>query len=116
MKTVTVDKKELQEILIKNRSKHQAEYEEAFEGYINTSIKSLEKILVAFKSGKTTKVKWNESRPTNNTKDYDRVIKMLEMSVDGFIELTSDEFANFVQDDWNWKDHWMLSNSKYMTQ
>lgn len=115
MKTVTVDKKELQEVLIKNRDKHQAAYKEAFEGYINASIESLEKILVKFKSGETTKVKWDESRPTNNTKDYDRVIKMLKMSIDESIELTSDEFANFVQDDWHWKDHWTLSNSKYMS-
>ncbi len=47
------------------------------------------------------------------TKEYDRVIKMLEMSVDTQIELSSSEFQNYVMDDWAWSDNAKLSNSTY---
>ena len=115
MRTVNVNKSDLASILAENRKKHKAEYEEAFEGYIKTAIEKLEENLAKFKEGEITKLRWNEQPPTSNVKDYDRVIKMLEMSTDDKIELTSEEFENFVQDDWHWKETWRLSNSKYMT-
>jgi len=115
MRTVKLYKADLTRILNDNRAKHKAEYEEAFEGYINTAIEKLEENLAKFKAGEITKLRWNEQPPTSNVADYDRVIKMLEMSIEDEIELTSEEFENFVQDNWHWKEHWHLSNSKYMT-
>ena len=115
MRTVKVNKAELAKILEGNRAKHKDEYKDAFEGYVKTAIEKLEENLAKFKDGEITKLRWNEQPPTSNVKDYDRVIQMLEMSVDAEIELTSEEFQNFVQDDWHWKESWRLSNSKYMT-
>jgi len=53
-------------------------------------------------------------QPKDYTGEYDRAIKMLEMSVDETIEITSAEFQNFVQDIWNWSRDWALSNSGYV--
>jgi len=115
MRAVTINKGELLDILTENRTKHEAEYKDAYEGYLKACVKSLESHLKRFKAGECEKVKWKEVPPVNQTKDYDRVIYMLNLSVDEVIELTSDEFQNYVQDDWHWKEHWGLSNSKYMT-
>lgn len=116
MKTVRVNKHELIELLKKNRNKHEQEYKEAFKGYIKISIEKLEESLEQFKAGKLTELKWREAPPRDNTKDYDRVLEMLKLSVDNEIELTNDEFSNYVQDDWSWKDSWLMSNTKYLSK
>ena len=47
-------------------------------------------------------------------KDYDRAIGMLEMSIDNEVEITSLEFQHYIQDDWGWKNSFLLSNTKYL--
>ncbi len=116
MKKVTINQKELLVILRENRDTHEADYKDAYEGYLETCEETLEDILADFKSGKLEIVQWTEFPPQSQVKDYDRVIRMLELSVDVEIELTSDEFANFVQDDWHWKDNWTISNSAYLSK
>ncbi len=115
MKSVTIDKSELLIILEENRDTHEAEYIDAYEGYLKACVESLEMYLEKFKEENCEQVVWGEFPPQSQIKDYDRVIRMLELSVDGEIELTSEEFANYVQDDWHWKQNWTLSNSKYMS-
>lgn len=36
--------------------------------------------------------------------DYQRVIRMVDMSVEDVIELTAREFDQYIMDNWNWKD------------
>lgn len=115
MRAVTINKGELLDILTVNREKHESEYKDAYEGYLKACLESLETYLKKFKAGECERVRWSEIPPHNQVKDYDRVIHMLTLSVDEVIELTSDEFANYVQDEWHWKENWALSNSKYMT-
>ncbi len=116
MKKVTINQKDLLVILRENRDTHEADYKDAYEGYLETCVETLEKILQDFKAGLRETVQWTEFPPQSQVKDYDRVIRMLELSVDNEIELTADEFANYVQDDWNWKDNWTVSNSAYLTK
>ncbi len=115
MRTVTINKGELLDILTANRDKHEAEYKDAYEGYLKACLDSLESYLKRFKAGECEKVRWSETPPVDNTKDYNRVIHMLGLSVDEVIELTHEEFQNYVEDDWHWKESWRLSNSKYST-
>lgn len=114
MKKVTVKQNELLEILRENRDKHEADYKDAYAGYLETCAETLENLLKEFKAGDRETVQWTEFPPQTQVKDYDRVIRMLELSVDSEIELAADEFANFVQDDWHWKDSWVMSNSAYI--
>jgi len=41
--------------------------------------------------------------PSEHTKDYDRAIKALEMTTLTEINLTEQQFAAWVMDDWSWK-------------
>ena len=41
--------------------------------------------------------------PQDHTADYDRVITMAEMSSDDTIQLSEDQFAMYVTDQWRWK-------------
>ena len=97
-----------------NRENHHGQYEKAFEGYRRDCIECLEGNLAALKGGSRERIYITETAPEDHTKDYDRVIAMLSASVDEEIELNASEFDNYVQDDWNWKENWMSSNTKYM--
>jgi hypothetical protein len=39
-------------------------------------------------------------------------IRMLELSVDNVITLNRGDFANLVQDEWQWTQQWARSNSR----
>ena len=51
--------------------------------------------------------------PTDQTKEYDAAIAMLQMSVDDVINLEEHDFRNYVLDQWNWKQAWTASNIGY---
>lgn len=113
MKTIKVDKTELLEIIKRNRSNHRAIYEEAFEGYRKESIRIHEENLKSLRSGKKVIVAFYEQAPQDHTDDYNLIIRMLEMSIDPFVDLDQQQFSNYVDDNWSWKQQWSASNSKY---
>lgn len=113
MKIITVSKSRLLDILKKNRENHRSVYEEAFAGYRNECIRVLEQNLKALKDGKKVVVQFYEQAPQDHTGDYDRVIRMLGMEVSDTVELDQQQFSNYVDDDWNWKQSWTVSNAKY---
>ena len=114
MQSVTVKKGWLLGVVTENREKHHEQYEKAFAGYRRDCIKCLEDNLAALKDGSRERVFITETAPEDHTKDYDRVIAMLSASVDTEIDLDASEFDNYVQDDWNWKQNWVTSNTKYL--
>lgn len=116
MKTVRLEKTRLIVIIKRNRDSHSALFEKAWSGYRDECVRLLTENLDAMKANKMHVVRFFEQPPENHSKDYDRVINMLEMSVDETIELTNQEFQNYVQDDWDWKDRWATANSKYTSR
>lgn len=114
MDSVKVKKGELKETVQLNRDKHHAEYSEAFAGYKRACIEALQTNLDAFRAGTRQRILINEQPPEDHTKDYDRVLKMLDMSVDDEVTLDASAFAKYVLDDWGWKQNWATSNSKYL--
>jgi len=50
----------------------------------------------------------------DQTRDYDRAIAMLEMSVEGEITVSEADFRTFVMDDWNWRSQFKHSNMAYL--
>lgn len=114
MDKVTVEKKTLLETVRKNRSEHRNIFLRACEGYREEAIATLDKFLADAKAGKRIHQYIGLEEPVDKTKDYDRVIKMLEMSVADTIELTVAEFAQYVMDDWSWKGQFTATNTKYI--
>lgn len=114
MKNVTVNTLWLLGVVKKNREAHRDEYEKAFEGYREECIRCLQENLDALKSGAIRRVVISEDAPDDHTKDYTRVLEMLNASVDDQVTLTAMEFSNFALDEWGWKEMWVTSNSKYL--
>lgn len=106
---------DLLSILGKNRDDHRAIFDEAVEGYKQKATELLEDHIDRIRKGDLTAVYVNLPRPEDHTQDYNRVIKMLELSTDSTIELDEHDFAQYVMDDWAWKRQFLISNTHYST-
>ena len=113
MKNILVNKEELKDILKENRRKHREIFEAAQVGYRKEAVALLDKALENARTGKDIKMYFSLDAPVDQTKDYDRVIRMLNMSVEETLELSEVDFAQYVLDDWSWKMNFMSTNSKY---
>lgn len=113
MQTVKVEKPGLLDKLRANRKSHRETFLEALTGYHKAAQKALADRVQEAKDNKRISLHFHLEQPTDQTKEYDRIITMLEMSVDDKIELTQKEFANYVMDDWAWMQEWLHSNRGY---
>lgn len=113
MENVRVNKSEILDVLKKNRETHRKIFLEALTGYRETAIKLLEEKLALARSGKRIELSFRLTQPMDQTSDYDRAIRMLEMSINQDIELSEHDFENYVMDNWDWKRQFLSSNSAY---
>jgi len=114
MRMVRIKTAELLKIVKENREQHRATFEEALEGYRKEAIVQLELMLEEARRGKRIRRSVTLIEPMDQTKDYDRVIRMLELTVDEEVDLTASEFAQYVQDDWVWKEQFAGSTMSYL--
>ena len=113
---ITVKKDELLSQLRENRSKHYEIFVEAQKGYREDIIKELDAMLHEARSGKSIRRAVALIEPQDHTRDYDRIIRMLEMSVTNTVFINEQEFAQYVQDDWGWKRAFTESASNYLNR
>lgn len=113
MSTVMVEKTALLEIVRGNREKHRAIFMDAVKGFRDKAIQILDERLADARAGRRIDISIHLPRPVDQTRDYDKIIKMLEMSVDLEIELTQVEFGQYVMDDWSWKKQFSAINKAY---
>lgn len=113
MNDINVNKAELLSVLRTNRDKHNAIFLEAQAGYREAVVKELDSMLAEARSGKKIRRAITLVEPVDQTKDYDRAIRMMEMSVDETIKLDPHDFQCYVMDEWQWKNQFMLSNVGY---
>lgn len=113
MQTVKVKRADLLEILTKNRQSHRGEFETAQAVYRQRMIELLDQRLADAKAGRAIKRYIELPEPEEHTEDYDRVIKMLEMSVDDIIEITQDQFSVYVMNNWRWSDSFASNTRSY---
>lgn len=102
MNQVKVIKSELVKILKTNRQQHREEFLKAQENYRKLVVNELDGMLKSARDGENIRRHVNLLAPEDHTKDYDLVIKMLDMSVEEEIVITQQQFNNYVNDDWNW--------------
>jgi hypothetical protein len=116
---ITVDKGELLAKLRENRDKHQTVFQAALEGFRREAIRVLRNHISMMEgAGLGTLVKIGSldvrlSRPEDHTRDYDRVIGMLEMDQGITFRLDQQTYRNYVDDDWTWKQSWSKLSLRY---
>ena len=114
MKNIKANVKELLEILTKNHDLHHDIFIAAQKIYRSEVIRRLDKALQDAKDGKEFPGSIHIQSPEDHTKDYARVIRMLELSVDENIELDERDVEVYVLDRWSWSHNWATSNFQYL--
>lgn len=115
MKTVTVRKDNLAQILIKNRTEHRDVFTAAQAKYRETLKEVLQDELAKLVDNKPVDLAKITCLivPRNFTKDYDRAILMLDMETATTVTLDEVDFRQLVQDEWSWSHQWAVSNASY---
>lgn len=116
MKKVNISRAELLEAVRSNRAQHAADYSEATANYRPKVIAALEERRQEILDGQKINLFFQLPEPQDHTDDYDRVIRMLEMSSDEIIELDYHEFDMYVRDNWAWSHAAKLINASYTAQ
>ena len=110
MKEVEVKKFDLLAIIMANRDDHRQIFEEALIGFDQEAKKLLEQQLDRLRAGKRRDIRVTLPVPVDHTSDYERAIKMVQMSVGDTLVISERDFAQYVMDDWGWREEF-LSNS-----
>jgi hypothetical protein len=118
MRSVKINKTDLLKIVVTNQAKHITEFNEAVKDYKKAAIKIAKEHVDLAKTGdleQIARIKAMPQKPASYEKEYDRAIRMLQLSVEDIIELESDVFNQLVLDEWSWKNMFVASNSMYKT-
>lgn len=113
MASLLIERDTLVEILKKNREAHRGIFEEALEGYREHAVKWLNERLDDIKYGRIPKLYFHGAVPEDHTKDYDRVIRMFEMTAETQIRLEEREYSQYVEDNWSWDERFLNSTAGY---
>ena len=115
MHVVRIKKEQLVQIVKKNRQEHRDIFLKSQEKYREVAIALLDKQLKAAREGKPfVLAEFTQLvQPQDHSHDYDRALRMLELEVEDVVTLTTADFANLVQDQWNWSRQWAASNMRY---
>lgn len=111
MNTINVNRLNLIQTIKANRETHKKDYEVALTKYRYTATEKMKENLALAESGGEIKIYLDVKVPESHADDYDRVIGMLEISVDETIPLTAAEYNTYVRDEWNWSRSF-ASNTK----
>jgi hypothetical protein len=110
----TIEKAKVLERLRANRDRHRQVFEDAMVGYRAEAEAALRAKLEEVSNGRLPKqIRVSLYRPEDHTRDYDRVIEMIELDTGGTWTMSEQEFAQYMRDDWAWKRAWLLSNDKF---
>lgn len=115
MKNVNVDKIELIRILTENRAIHIKEYAEMMIEYKKEIIAECQK-LQEFNMAATSdfKKRLTSSEPVSNEQEYDTILSMLSMSIDSNISLSTNEYTQYVLNEWFFTNSFEMSKSAYI--
>ena len=114
MRTVKIKVSTLRNQIKQNRDKHAIEFQEAQKAWRNEVILKLESNLANAKSGGEVETFVDLPAPVSHIEEYNRLISMLEWTEDEIVELGATEFDQYVNDNWNWKQSFVTTNSLYL--
>ena len=112
-RTLKFKKASLLEKIKENRESHRRIFLEALDGYRRKASAILENNLKDLRENRKISSVIKIPVPKDQTRQYDRVISMLENTIQDEIELTGLEYGRYVQDDWEWKEEFLISNATY---
>ena len=109
---ITVNKANLITQLKSNRDAHRAEYDAACLVYKDRCVAEIETMLADARAG-VIRRNLTLPIPEEHTEDYNRAIDMLEWAQSDTIDLTQQEFATLVRNQWGWLQSFTANTSSY---
>ena len=104
MQSVTIEKSKLLECLRANMKRHISEREELLADRRKKVIEELGRIAACHDdSDYQAPEKTDFPKVPDHRKEYERAIRMAEMSVSETITLSQNEFDQYIMDEWIWK-------------
>jgi hypothetical protein len=113
MQKLSFEKAFLVQRISENRKTHEQVYQEAKVTYRAKAEEALEARLRLVKSDGKFDLAFDLAVPFNHLEDYDLVLLMLKQCQENTVELTQEEYSQYVLDNWNWRRHFLTSNSRY---
>ena len=112
---VNVPIETLARILETNLIKHALAYTEAIAGYRKATVVKLQKILTAIADGGEipSNISPPTDRPESHVDDYKKVIGLLKLSAWECFELDEEEYDQYINDNWHWRNTFSSSCSSY---
>lgn len=110
---VTIKKTELLDAIKTNREQHKKDFEETWAGFKVEVENQMVKHLELLRSEGKPMLNIPLIVPQEHTKEYDRVIRMLEMSTADEITVSETQFTQYVMDEWQWKAGFTVSSAMY---
>jgi len=126
--TINVSRTGLVETMKANRDTHLKEYNEAKAIYLADYQKEMTEKCAKFLAQLAKDTEAGVINPNNRAVysklqapesyvyEYDNKIAMFEMSVDKNIELTEQEFRQYVRDQWNWSPGFKATTANYLSK
>lgn len=111
-RTIKVNKSNLIEKIKENQANHIIEYTKAVIAYKAEAKKQLAELQEKLSDG-VLKLNLNLTEPVNCAKNYESIIDMFEWEVEDEVELSQDEFKEYVQDETQFARMAKLSNQAY---
>lgn len=114
MFNTNIQREVLISVLKTNLEIHKKIYEEAKVGFLEKCASEIANLTKNFQNNDGTKnVFISINAPTHNIKEYERAIRMLELTEDKVIKLEEDDFNQLVMDEWSWKKKFLFDNASY---
>ena len=112
-RTIKVKKSDLINTLKKNQKKHIKQFGKAVVAYKREVSKQLNKLHEKNEKGELD-IRLDLVKPVNKQKNYTKIIEMFDWELDDEVELSQDEFKEYVQDEFGFAIQARLSNSTYL--
>ena len=112
-RTMKVVKADLIKKIVENKEAHIKAYAKAEIAYKKEALKQLAELTEKVNNGDMS-IRLNLTTPVDNRKNYDKIIDMFEWDVNDEVELSQDEFNEYILDETEAARHAMLSNSMYL--
>lgn len=113
MNNVNIEKSALLPILLENKEKYNQIYHSAVSGYWSKAEEVLNNKLNSIKNQEKIEPYLGLAFPENHEDDYNRAIKMVELSADNVLNLSQSEFNQYVLNDWTWRNTFLSVSSVY---
>ena len=114
MQSIKVDKDKLLTKMRENRDNHRKVFEEALSGWEQNVLDELKKAVRDAKARKQFRTFFSLPQPEDHTAEYDAAISQVEWEVGGVIDLTQQQFSQFILDDWGWKPDFLGNTASYL--